>query len=77
MLNPRTLASPRRSSAVFHMSSMRTACAGLEGSSRLQRLCTFMPYAAEQTRQAQRDAGSPLKVDIVRSALKLTRQVGT
>lgn len=51
------------------------SCTGLEGSSRfMQRLAAFMPYAAEQTRQAQHDAASPLELDIIRSALRMTRQ---
>jgi hypothetical protein len=52
------------------------SCAGLEGTSQVQQLRTFMPYAAEQTRQARHDAGSPLEMDMIRSALRLTRQVG-
>lgn len=34
-----------------------------------------MPFAAEQTRQAQHAVGSHLELDIVRSALRMARQV--
>ncbi len=49
--------------------------AGLDVASGIgRRLATFMPYAAEQTRQARHE-GSNLEVDITRSALRMTRRV--